>query len=126
MRSRSTTPNWPPSDSANARSLFELQDVLRDGLTDRQWEALETAYSADYFEWSRETSGEEAAALLGVTRPTFNKHLRIDERTAFRMFLDRQARGRSDVHPPARRSVETHPGDTFASCGGQCRRLPVD
>jgi len=72
------------------RSLFELQDALRAGLTDRQWEALETAYSAGYFAWPRATSGEEVAELLGVTQPTFNKHLRTAERTAFRMLLDRE------------------------------------
>jgi PAS domain S-box-containing protein len=72
------------------RSLFGLQDALQEGLTDRQWEALETAYSAGYFAWPRETSGEEVAELLGVTQPTFNKHLRTAERTAFRMLLDRE------------------------------------
>jgi putative methionine-R-sulfoxide reductase with GAF domain len=74
----------------SVRSLFGLQDALREGLTDRQWEALATAYSAGYFAWPRETSGEEVAELLGVTQPTFNKHLRTAERTAFRMLLDRE------------------------------------
>jgi PAS domain S-box-containing protein len=72
------------------RSLFELQDALEAELTDRQWEALETAYSAGYFGWPRETSGEEVADLLGVSQPTFNKHLRVAEQSAFRMLLDRE------------------------------------
>jgi PAS domain S-box-containing protein len=72
------------------RSLFELEDVLRDEVTDRQWEALETAYSAGYFAWPRETSGEGVAELIGVTQPTFNKHLRIAERAAFRLLLERE------------------------------------
>jgi len=72
------------------RSLFELQDALETELTDRQWEALETAYSAGYFSWPRETSGQEVAELLGVSQPTFNKHLRIAEQSAFRMLLDRE------------------------------------
>ncbi|MFB6205716.1 MAG: PAS domain S-box protein [Haloglomus sp.] len=72
------------------RSLFELQDALQTELTDRQWEALETAYSAGYFDWPRETSGQEVAELLDVSQPTFNKHLRIAERSAFRMLLDRE------------------------------------
>jgi len=71
-------------------SLFELQDVLRDELTDRQWEALETAYSAGYFDWPREVKSEEAADLLDVSQPTFNKHLRIAEKRAFEMLLDRE------------------------------------
>lgn len=72
------------------RSLFELQELLADELTDRQWEALETAHSAGYFAWPRDVSGEDVADLLGVTQPTFNKHLRLAEQTAFRMLLDRE------------------------------------
>ncbi len=72
------------------RSLFKLQDALREELTDRQWESLETAYSAGYFEWPREVSGEEVAALIGVSQPTFNKHLRVAERSAFRLLLDHE------------------------------------
>lgn len=72
------------------RTLLELQDALEDQLTDRQLEALETAYSAGYFEWPRDSSGEEIAALLDITQPTFNKHLRTAERKAFMMLLDRE------------------------------------
>jgi PAS domain S-box-containing protein len=72
------------------KTLLELQDLLDDGLTPRQREALETAYSAGYFEWPRESSGEEVADLLGVTQPTFNKHLRTAERKTFSMLLDRE------------------------------------
>ncbi|MFB6080155.1 MAG: PAS domain S-box protein [Haloferacaceae archaeon] len=72
------------------QSLLELQDLLGDRLTRRQREALETAYSAGYFEWPRESTGEEVAALLGVTQPTFNKHLRTAERKTFSMLLDRE------------------------------------
>jgi PAS domain S-box-containing protein len=72
------------------QSLLELQDLLGDQLTPRQLEALETAYSAGYFDWPRESSGEEVAELLGVTQPTFNKHLRTAERKAFSMLLNRE------------------------------------
>jgi len=75
------------------RSLFELQDALESELTDRQWEALETAYSAGYFGWPRETSGQEVAELLGVSQPTFNKHLRVAEQSAFQLLLDREYPG---------------------------------
>ncbi len=88
---------YPKSDLAAQRqrerairSLFELQDVLQNEVTDRQWEALETAYSAGYFAWPREMSGKEVAELIGVTQPTFNKHLRIAERAAFRLLLERE------------------------------------
>jgi PAS domain S-box-containing protein len=88
---------YPDSDLAaqrqrerTIRSLFELQDILREQVTDRQWEALETAYSAGYFAWPRETSGEEVAELIGVTQPTFNKHLRTAEQAAFQLLLERE------------------------------------
>jgi predicted DNA binding protein len=55
-------------------------------------EVVETAYSAGYFAWPRENSGEEIASLLGVTQPTFNKHLRTAEREAFGMLLERTGR----------------------------------
>jgi len=71
------------------RSLFEVQDILQDELTDRQWEALQTAYSAGYFAWPRESSGEEVAGLLDVTQPTFNKHLRLAEQGAIEILMER-------------------------------------
>jgi PAS domain S-box-containing protein len=73
-------------------SLLELRDRLDERLTDRQMEVVETAYSAGYFAWPRENSGEEIASLLGVTQPTFNKHLRTAEREAFGMLLERTGR----------------------------------
>ncbi|WP_254545811.1 bacterio-opsin activator domain-containing protein [Halomarina pelagica] len=45
-------------------------------LTARQRDALEAAYRAGYFEWSRESTAEEVAAAMGITAPTFHKHLR--------------------------------------------------
>ncbi|WP_436930157.1 bacterio-opsin activator domain-containing protein [Halosimplex halobium] len=49
-------------------------------LTERQRTALETAYYAGFFEWPRESTGEEVAESLGVSAPTFHKHLRVAER----------------------------------------------
>lgn len=71
------------------RTLLELQGALAERVTDRQLEVLQTAYSAGYFEWPRDASGEDIATLLGITQPTFNKHLRAAEREAFAMLLER-------------------------------------
>jgi len=49
-------------------------------LTDRQRTALETAYYAGFFQWPRESTGEEVAESLGVSAPTFHRHLRVAER----------------------------------------------
>jgi PAS domain S-box-containing protein len=74
----------------SVQTLLELQDLLAERLTPRQLETLETAYSAGYFEWPRESSGQEIADLLDITQPTFNKHLRTVERKTFSMLLNRQ------------------------------------
>jgi DNA-binding transcriptional ArsR family regulator len=55
---------------------YGRDDVLPGDLTARQREALLAALRAGYFEWPRETTGEEIAAELGVTPPTFHQHLR--------------------------------------------------
>jgi len=48
-------------------------------LTDRQRTVLQTAYAAGYFEWPRDSSGEEIADILGISPPTFHQHLRIGQ-----------------------------------------------
>lgn len=67
-------------------------EVTLDGLTDRQLESLRTAYYAGYFEWPRETSGEEVAELLGISAPTFSQHLRGAERAVFGSLFDAESR----------------------------------
>ncbi|TMT80446.1 PAS domain S-box protein [Haloterrigena sp. H1] len=61
------------------RTRSEHVTSLLDALTDRQLEVLRTAYFAGFFEWPRESTGEEIAALLEVTQPTVNRHLRIGQ-----------------------------------------------
>jgi PAS domain S-box-containing protein len=72
----------------NDRSPTELSVSLRDRLTDRQFEALETALAEGYFEWPRESTAEEVAGCLDITQPTLNKHLRTAERETFSLLLD--------------------------------------
>jgi PAS domain S-box-containing protein len=88
------------------RSLFELQDVLQEELTERQWETLQTAYSAGYFEWPRESSGEVVADLLDVTQPTFNQHIRVAEQKAIELLMERDyqlSRGQHGSEPTSSR-----------------------
>ena len=49
---------------------------LDDRLTDRQWEILEVAYHAGYFNSPRDVTGEELAATLGISSATFYQHIR--------------------------------------------------
>lgn len=62
-------------------------------LTSRQRQALEAAYHAGYFEWPRESKAEEVAALLDVSRPTFQAHLRKAERELLSTFIDGAEKG---------------------------------
>jgi predicted DNA binding protein/CheY-like chemotaxis protein/GAF domain-containing protein len=64
----------PEPDAASPRA------AILERLTDRQLEALQTAYLSGYFEWPRERTGEEVAESLGITQPTLNAHLRAAER----------------------------------------------
>ncbi|PSQ15927.1 hypothetical protein BRD00_13015 [Halobacteriales archaeon QS_8_69_26] len=59
-----------------------IHRVIED-LTDRQRTALEAALYAGFFEWPRETTGEEVAGSLGVAAPTFHQHLRKAQRKVF-------------------------------------------
>ncbi|APW96512.1 diguanylate cyclase [Halobiforma lacisalsi AJ5] len=57
--------------------------VLEGDLTEKQRAALETAYFAGYFDWPRESTGEDIAERLGISPATFNQHLRTAERKFF-------------------------------------------
>ena len=65
-----------------------LRGALADALTDRQHAVLETAYQAGYFEWPRETAGEELADAFDVAKPTLHEHLRAAERKLLGTFFD--------------------------------------
>ncbi|GAB6880694.1 hypothetical protein JCM17823_29680 [Halorubrum gandharaense] len=67
-------------------------------LTDRQRTVLETAYFSGYFEWPRETSGEEVAEMLDISAATFSQHLRTAERKSFEQLLEQAGESRD---PPA-------------------------
>lgn len=54
----------------------EFRASLVNRLTERQLEALRTAYTSGYFSWPRESNAEACATALGITQPTFNQHLR--------------------------------------------------
>ncbi|WP_247731427.1 bacterio-opsin activator domain-containing protein [Halovivax limisalsi] len=79
------------------RSRETFEDALTDELTERQLETLRTAYRSGYFEWPRERTGEEVAASLDITQPTFNGHLRTAERKLCRRLFDGGRLGAVDV-----------------------------
>ncbi|WP_440763428.1 bacterio-opsin activator domain-containing protein [Natronorubrum sp. DTA7] len=66
-----------------------LYDVVADALTDRQLSALDAAYFGGYFDSPRASTGDELANRFGVTRQTFNQHLRKAQRTVFRHLFEK-------------------------------------
>ncbi|WP_254768524.1 bacterio-opsin activator domain-containing protein [Salinilacihabitans rarus] len=77
-----------------ARTARSFDAHLRERLTDRQLRALEAAYYGGFFEWPRERTGEEVAASLGVSQPTFNRHLRTAERKLYALLFEGDDPGR--------------------------------
>ena len=65
----------------------EFRDELRDRLTDRQENALRTAFFANYFESPRGSSAAEVADALDITGPTLLYHLRAGQRKLLAEFL---------------------------------------
>ena len=64
-----------------------VEAILAD-LTDRQREVLRTAHLAGFFNWPRDTTGEELAEMLDVSQPTVNRHLRLAERHVMAALFD--------------------------------------
>lgn len=65
----------------------EFRDELQDRLTDRQENALRTAFFANYFESPRGSSAAEVAEALDITGPTLLHHLRAGQRKLLAEFL---------------------------------------
>lgn len=79
-RRESTTPTQRRGDT---------RATLEDRLTDRQLEVLQTAYLSGFFDWPRETTGQEIAAMLDVSQPTVNRHLRVSQRKVLELVFDK-------------------------------------
>jgi len=69
----------------------EVRAQLQQRLSERQYEALETAFAMGYFDWPRESSGEAVAERLGITQPTVNKHIRLGEYKVFDLLFGADA-----------------------------------
>jgi len=52
---------------------------------------LRTAYFAGFFEWPRQSTGEEVAEMLDVTQPTVNRHLRLGQQRLLAQLFDEEA-----------------------------------
>lgn len=67
-----------------------IRPALAERLTERQFEVLKTAYLSGFFEWPRESTGQDIAAMLDVSQPTVNRHIRKAERKLFDLVFDEE------------------------------------
>jgi len=67
-------------DQRPQRTNQEFVAEVNKTLTDRQRDALKTAYASGFFNWPRQVSGDEVGDVMGITRATFHQHLRTAER----------------------------------------------
>ncbi|PCR88916.1 GAF domain-containing protein [Natrinema ejinorense] len=68
----------------------DLYSRVRETLTDRQLEVLQTAYYSGFFESPRENTGEEIAETLEISPPAFYQHVRAVQRKLFTtLFMER-------------------------------------
>ncbi|ELZ11737.1 Bacterio-opsin activator HTH domain protein [Natrinema thermotolerans DSM 11552] len=72
-------------------SARQLDTHLAERLTDKQLEALQAAHYSGFFEWPRESTGEELADALDVSSPTYHYHLRAAERKLVSLAFDGSA-----------------------------------
>ncbi|WP_435157369.1 PAS domain S-box protein [Haladaptatus sp. DFWS20] len=71
--------------------IVQLERLLEENLTDRQWTSLNAAYNSGFFEWPRPTPGKDIAESLDISSPTFHQHLRAAERKVFDAVLKSSA-----------------------------------
>ncbi|ERH10025.1 MAG: PAS sensor histidine kinase [halophilic archaeon J07HX64] len=64
---------------ADRRSASTVTTAVDDQLTDRQREALQTAFHAGYFDWPRSADADTVAAEIGIAQSTLSQHLRTAE-----------------------------------------------
>lgn len=83
----------------STRTVPVSQSVWRsvaDGLTDRQRTVLRLAYHAGYFDSPRQSTGDDLADRLGITRQTLHHHLRRAEHAVFEWLFEAGSQSASD------------------------------
>ncbi|ADB63846.1 putative PAS/PAC sensor protein (plasmid) [Haloterrigena turkmenica DSM 5511] len=70
------------------RTAAQRRDRVFDQLTDRQLTTLRLAYYSGFFEWPRESTGEEIAEAMDVSPPTMHQHLRKGMKAVLEEFFE--------------------------------------
>lgn len=72
------------------RTNQEFVSQVNAEFTDRQRDALQTAYVSGFFDWPRGASGEDVASAMDISKSTFHQHLRTAERKLLDAFFEQQ------------------------------------
>lgn len=72
------------------QTVQQFHKTLAERLTDKQLNALRTAYFAGYFGWPRESTAEEIAEPMQISSSTFHFHLRHALHKVLQTFLEAQ------------------------------------
>ncbi|ARS88684.1 bacterio-opsin activator domain-containing protein [Natrarchaeobaculum aegyptiacum] len=70
------------------QTAAERRKRILDELTDRQLTTIRLAYYGGYFEWPRQSTGEEIAEAMDVSAPTMHQHLRKGLKTILGEFFE--------------------------------------
>jgi predicted DNA binding protein/DNA-binding NarL/FixJ family response regulator len=81
------------SQQRSRQSPAEQRASLTEVLTDRQLEALQTAYFSGFFDRPRRHTGSEVAESMGISQPTFSHHLREAHRRLCESLFGRETPG---------------------------------
>lgn len=77
------------TDDRPPASRDQLAESLTGRLTDRQHLALKRAHLSGFYEPRRQTTGNELADSMGISRSTFHQHRRAAERKLIEAILER-------------------------------------
>jgi DNA-binding NarL/FixJ family response regulator len=77
-------------------SVAEQRASATTALTDRQLEAIRTAYFSGFFDRPRKHTGTEIADAMGISQPTFSHHLREAQRKLCEALFDRDLETTAD------------------------------
>lgn len=72
--------------------IAQARSVLEEDLTPKQRSVLEAAYHAGFFEWPRQSNGQELADRLDISPATFSQHIRSAEQKIFDGILTEEER----------------------------------
>ncbi len=70
------------------RTASERRARILDQVTDRQLTTLQLAYYSGFFDWPRESTGEEIAETMDIAAPTMHQHLRKGLKTVLGEILE--------------------------------------